>query len=55
MPDLRMDEVNVVLNPVSLDGACSNNQKVSKEIMTIGRLIEIGSITEEAADFLENL
>jgi pilus assembly protein CpaF len=47
--------VNVVLNPVSLDGAAVTIRKFPKEIMTIGRLIEIGSITEEAADFLEKL
>lgn len=47
--------VNVVLPPVALDGAVMTIRKFPKEFFTMAKLIEIGSITDEAAQFLEKL
>ncbi len=47
--------VNVVLPPVSLSGPILTIRKFSKEPMTIEKLIEYGSITEEIAEKLEVL
>ena len=47
--------VNVVLPPISLKGAIVTIRKFSKEPMTIAKLIEYGSITQEIADVLEIL
>ncbi|MBD9124016.1 MAG: CpaF family protein [Lachnospiraceae bacterium] len=47
--------VNVVLPPISLNGAIVTIRKFSKEPMTIAKLIEYGSITKEIADVLEIL
>lgn len=47
--------VNVVLPPISLNGAIVTIRKFSKEPMTIAKLIEYGSITQEIADVLEIL
>ena len=47
--------VNVVLPPISLKGATVTIRKFSKEPMTIAKLIEYGSITQEIADVLEIL
>ena len=56
--DARLEDgsrVNVVLPPIALDGAVMTIRKFSKEIFTIEKLIELGSITQEAADFLQSL
>ncbi len=56
--DARLDDgsrVNVVLPPVSLCGPVLTVRKFPKEPMTVKRLIEYGSLTEEAAAFLEKL
>lgn len=56
--DARLDDgsrVNVVLPPIALDGAVMTIRKFSKEFFTIEKLIELGSITQEAADFLQRL
>lgn len=47
--------VNVVLPPVALDGAVMTIRKFPKEFFTMERLIEINSITGEAAYFLKLL
>lgn len=47
--------VNVVLPPISLDGATVTIRKFSKAPMTMERLIEYNSITKEIADVLKYL
>lgn len=47
--------VNVVLPPISLDGPIVTIRKFSKTPMTIEKLLEYGSITPEAAEFLQKL
>lgn len=47
--------VNVVLAPVALNGPVMTIRKFSKTPMTMEKLIEYGSITEETADKLELL
>ena len=47
--------VNVVLPPISLKGPIVTIRKFSKEPMTIKKLIDYGSITQDIADILEVL
>jgi pilus assembly protein CpaF len=47
--------VNVVLPPVSLSGSVMTIRKFPKEGMTMERLINLGSINREVADFLRKL
>ena len=47
--------VNVVLQPIALNGPILTIRKFSRPPMTIAKLIEYGSITPEIADFLEKL
>ena len=47
--------VNVVLPPISLNGATVTIRKFSKKPMTIQQLLKYGSITEEVAHVLELL
>ena len=47
--------VNVVLPPVALKGATMTIRKFPKEMFTMEKLIEMGSITQECADFLRML
>ncbi len=47
--------VNVVLPPIALNGALVTIRKFSKTPMTIKKLIEFESITQEVANFLELL
>ena len=47
--------VNVVLPPIALCGPTITIRKFSKEPMTINKLIEYGSVTQEIADKLELL
>lgn len=47
--------VHVVFPPVALNGATVTIRRFSKEPMTIERLLSHGSITAEAADFLEKI
>ena len=47
--------VNVVLPPIALDGPTVTIRKFSRDPMTIRKLIGYGSLTEEAATFLELL
>lgn len=56
--DARLEDgsrVNIVLPPVSLDGPTITIRKFPETPITIERLIKIGSITEETAEFLEKL
>ncbi|MDO5154357.1 MAG: CpaF family protein [Eubacteriales bacterium] len=56
--DARLEDgsrVNVVLPPIALDGATMTIRKFPKEFFTMEKLIEMGSITREAAQFLEVL
>ena len=47
--------VNVILPPVALNGPIVTIRKFSKEPFTMERLLEIGAITPEAAEFLKQL
>ena len=47
--------VNVVLQPIALNGPILTVRKFSRDPMTIAKLIEYGSITPEIAAFLEKL
>lgn len=56
--DARLEDgsrVNVVLPPIALNGAVMTIRKFPKEFFTMQKLIEMGSITKEAARFLEIL
>lgn len=44
--------VNAVLSPVALDGPAVTIRKFAKEPFTMQHLVEIGTLTKEAADFL---
>lgn len=47
--------VNVVLPPVALNGPIVTIRRFPQEAMTIQKLLDYGSLTPEAADFLEKL
>ncbi|MCR5829344.1 MAG: Flp pilus assembly complex ATPase component TadA, partial [Lachnospiraceae bacterium] len=47
--------VNLILPPVSVKDPIITIRKFPEEVMTISKLIEVGSISEDAADFLEKL
>ncbi len=47
--------VNVVMPPVSLSGSVMTIRKFPKEGMTVERLLALGSITPEVAEFLSGL
>lgn len=49
------ERVNIVLSPVSLSGSTVTIRRFPKNPITMDRLIEIGSITEDAAAFLKRL
>ncbi|MGN0496978.1 MAG: CpaF family protein [Lachnospiraceae bacterium] len=56
--DARLQDgsrVNVVLPPIALDGAVLTIRKFPKELFTMDKLIEMESITKEAAQFLKSL
>lgn len=56
--DARLEDgsrVNVVLPPISLDGIVMTIRKFPKEFFTMEKLIEIGSLSREVADFLKLL
>lgn len=56
--DTRLEDgsrVNIVLPLVAMDGPVITIRKFYDKPLTIDRLIELGSITEEAAHFLEKL
>ena len=47
--------VNIVMPPVALNGATVTIRKFPEDPWTIEKLVAIGSLTKEAADFLERL
>ncbi|MBE5957537.1 MAG: CpaF family protein [Lachnospiraceae bacterium] len=56
--DTRLSDgsrVNIVLNPISIEGSAVTIRKFPKESITMEKLILLGSITKEAADFLQSL
>lgn len=56
--DFRLTDgsrVNVVLPPVSLEGPVVTIRKFPEKPMTIKKLVQIGSLSEEAAQFLEKI
>jgi len=56
--DFRLDDgsrVNVVMQPVALNGPIVTMRRFPKEAMTVEKLIEFGSITSEVADVLKQL
>lgn len=56
--DARLSDgsrVNVILPPVALNGPIVTIRKFSKEPFTMEKLIEIGAITKDAAEFLQLL
>ncbi len=56
--DTRLEDgsrVNIVMNPIAIDGPAVTIRKFYNNPLTMERLIEIGAITEEAAEFLKRL
>ncbi len=56
--DARLQDgsrVNIVIPPVALEGPIITIRKFPDEIMSMEKLIELGSITEEVRGFLSNL
>lgn len=49
------DRVNIVLNPVALNGPVITIRRFPETPITMDRLTEMGSISQEAAEFLKNL
>ena len=49
------ERVNIVLSPVSLSGSTVTIRRFPKNPITMDKLIELGSITEDAAVFLKRL
>lgn len=47
--------VNVIMPPVALNGPIVTIRKFAKEPFTMGRLVELGALTKEAAEFLRCL
>lgn len=47
--------VNMILPPIAINGPVITIRKFPQEVMTIDKLIAYGSLTEEAAEFLEKL
>ena len=47
--------VNMILPPVAINGPIITIRKFPKEVMTVEKLIRIGSLHEEAAEFLRKL
>lgn len=47
--------VNIVLNPIAMDGPAITIRKFQNAPLSIDRLIELKSITRDAADFLQKL
>ena len=56
--DARLSDgsrVNIILPPVALNGPIVTIRKFAKEPFTMARLVEIGALTKEAAEFLKCL
>lgn len=53
--DTRLEDgsrVNIVLSPVAVDGSCISIRKFPKEALNMKRLIGLGALTEELAEYL---
>ena len=58
MVDARLSDgsrVNIVLPPIAVDGPAVTIRRFPKEPMSMDSLVEMGSLTREAADFLKVL
>lgn len=56
--DTRLSDgsrVNIVMAPAALDGPCITIRKFSRDIMSLGRIVELGTISQEIKSFLELL
>ena len=56
--DTRLDDgsrVNIVMNPIAIDGPAVTIRKFYNSPLTMDRLIVLGAVTDEAADFLKKL
>ena len=56
--DARLEDgsrVNIVLAPIAIDGSAISIRKFPKEPLDLEKLIQLGSITRDAADFLKDL
>lgn len=56
--DARLEDgsrIHIVLEPTAIDGSCITIRKFPKEPMTMERLIELQTLSKEAAQFLEML
>ncbi len=56
--DTRLEDgsrVNIVMNPIAIEGPAVTIRKFYDNPLTMDRLIELGAITSEAAEFLKNL
>lgn len=56
--DVRLkngSRVNVVLNPIAIDGPMVTIRKFPEENITMDKLLDLGSINEEASEFLKKL
>lgn len=56
--DARLEDgsrIHIVLEPVAIDGSCITIRKFPKEAMTMERLLELGTLNEEMAEFLDKL
>ena len=56
--DARLENgsrVNVVLNPVALNGPILTIRRFPEKPFSMEKLIELGALTQEAAEFLQNL
>ena len=56
--DARLEDgsrVNMILPPVAINGPIITVRKFPEEVMTVEKLIKIGSLHEEAAEFLKKL
>jgi len=47
--------INIVLNPIALNGPCVTIRKFSRENLTLDKLTELGMLDERTADFLISL
>lgn len=56
--DTRLDDgsrVNIVLMPIAIDGSTISIRKFGKNVMDMKALIDLGTITEEVARFLQQI
>lgn len=56
--DTRLEDgsrVNIVLSPISMDGSAVSIRKFPKEALTMEKLVERDTLTQEACDFLSKV